>query len=386
MIEPSGTCRALIVAGEASGDLHGANLIQAAREFAPGLSFFGVGGERMAAAGCDILTPSDDLAVMGLIEVLGRLPVIRRVFRRLERALTGAEKPDLVILIDYPGFNLRFAKVARKAGIPILYYISPKVWAWGGKRVRLLAERVDCLAVIFPFEPEIFAQTDLDVRYVGNPLLDEFQPGRSRADYLGSQGLDPGQPVVGLFPGSRQKEIQYLFDTILETAKLLSGEGAARQFLMPLAASLDRAELQRRLDAEALNIRLVTDNIYEVAAACDAVLCVSGTVTLQVALAGTPMVVIYRAAPLTYAVGRRLVKIPFFSLVNIVAGEEVVREFLQDDANPPVLAQELKRLLEDSSSRESMRSQLAIVKNKLGGPGCSERVARIARELCLRKT
>jgi lipid-A-disaccharide synthase len=386
MIEPSGTCRALIVAGEASGDLHGANLIQAAREFAPGLSFFGVGGERMAAAGCDILTPSDDIAVMGLIEVLGRLPVIRRVFRRLERALTGAEKPDLVILIDYPGFNLRFAKVARKAGIPILYYISPKVWAWGGKRVRLLAERVDCLAVIFPFEPEIFAQTDLDVRYVGNPLLDEFQPGRSRADYLGSQGLDPGQPVVGLFPGSRQKEIQYLFDTILETAKLLSGEGAARQFLMPLAASLDRAELQRRLDAEALNIRLVTDNIYEVAAACDAVLCVSGTVTLQVALAGTPMVVIYRAAPLTYAVGRRLVKIPFFSLVNIVAGEEVVREFLQDDANPPVLAQELKRLLEDSSSRESMRSQLAIVKNKLGGPGCSERVARIARELCLRKT
>lgn len=385
MIDPSDTCRVLIVAGEASGDLHGANLIQAAREFAPGLSFFGVGGERMATAGCEILVSADELAVMGLTEVVGKLPVIRRVFRKLERVLNGDSKPDLVILVDYPGFNLRFAKAVRKAGVPVLYYISPKVWAWGKRRIQLLADRVDCLAVIFPFEPDIFARTGLDVRYVGNPLLDEYQQGRSREAYLSSQGLNPDQTVVGLFPGSRQSEIKYLFETILQTARQLSLDGKVNQFLLPVAPSLDRIELQRRVDAEQLNVRIVTDNIYEVAGACDAVLCVSGTVTLQIALAGTPMAVIYRAAPLTYAVGKRLVKIPFFSLVNIVAEKEIVREFLQDEANPLNLSNELTRLLDDSSCRQEMKNQLAIVRKKLGGPGCSERVARIAQDICRRK-
>jgi lipid-A-disaccharide synthase len=195
--------RALIVTGEASGDLHGANLILAARQIDPELAFFGVGGRRMAAAGCEILIPAEQLAVMGVVEVLGRFAVIRRAFRTLRRQLQGPRRPDLVILIDYPGFNLRLAKVAKAAGVPVLYYISPKVWAWKRGRIHTIAQRVDKLAVIFPFEPEIYRGLGLDVEYVGNPLLDESRGGGERTGYLQGHGLDPARPVIGLFPGSR---------------------------------------------------------------------------------------------------------------------------------------------------------------------------------------
>ncbi|TYP00042.1 lipid-A-disaccharide synthase [Geothermobacter ehrlichii] len=386
MVDPSSERhRVLVVAGEASGDLHGANLIRAAREHAPGLSFFGVGGKKMAAEGCEVLISADHLAVMGLFEVAGKFPVIRKAFRRLSQILRGNDRPDLLILIDYPGFNLRLAKVAHEAGVPVLYYICPKVWAWGRRRIKLLAERVDRLACIFPFEPELFAGTGLDARYVGNPLLDEYRPGRSRQDYLEAVGFDPRQAVVGLFPGSRRSEIRYIFDTILQTGRRLQADAGIRQFLMPVAPSLDPAELQRRVDACGLPVRLVTGDIYEIAAACDAVLCVSGTVTLQVALAGTPMAVIYRTSPLSYAIGRRLVRIPHFSLVNIVGGREIVREFLQEQAEPVALAAELRRLLEDVATRESMRAELAALREKMGSPGCSRRVAAMAVELLQKK-
>jgi len=387
MVDPSaGRHRVLVVAGEASGDLHGANLIRAAREHAPGLSFFGVGGRQMARAGCDILVSADDLAVMGLVEVAGRLPVIRKAFRRLSRILQGDNRPDLLLLIDYPGFNLRLARVAHAAGVPVLYYICPKVWAWGRRRIRLLAERVDRLACIFPFEPGLFAGTGLDARYVGNPLLDEYEPGRPRQEYLTAVGLDPGQPVVGLFPGSRRSEIRHIFDTIVQTARRLHDGHGIRQFLLPVAPSLDAARLQERIDAGELPVRLVTGDIYEIAAACDAVLCVSGTVTLQVALAGTPMAVIYRTSPLSYAVARRLVRIPHFSLVNIVGGREIVREFLQEQAEPAALATEIHRLLTDDAVRRTMQADLAALRERLGRPGCSRRVAVMAKELIEEQT
>lgn len=370
--------RALIVTGEASGDLHGANLIRAARDVDPGLSFFGIGGARMRSAGCEIVFPAEDLAVMGLVEVVGRLPVIRRAFRRLRGLLHGPGRPDIVILIDYPGFNLRFAREAKRAGIPVLYYIGPKVWAWKRGRVKTVTERVDKLAVIFPFEPPLYAGLGLDVEYVGNPLLDEYRRDREREPFLRVVGLDPARPVVGLFPGSRRSEIRYMFDTLLDSARLLVEQGVAKQFLLPVAPTCNRDELAERAATAGLPITLVEENIYDVAGACDAILCVSGTVTLQAALAGAPQAILYKGAALTYAVGRRLVKIPHFGLPNIVAGHEVAREFLQDAASPPALAAEIRRLLQDEEYRSAALAGLAEVRRRLGTPGCSRRVAAIA--------
>jgi len=375
--------QALIVTGEASGDLHGANLIRAARDIDPGLSFFGVGGRRMREAGCEILIPAEDLAVMGLVEVAERFPVIRRAFRQLQKVLHGPRRPDLVILIDYPGFNLRLAAQAKKAGIPILYYISPKVWAWRRGRVRTIARRVDKLAVIFPFEPELFAGLGLDVEYVGNPLLDEYARTRDRRSFLLEYGLDPERRVLGLFPGSRRSEIGNIFPVLLDTAGLLHDQRPDLQFLLPVAASLDRQELARQAEAAGLPVVLVEDNVYDIAGACDAVLAVSGTVTLQVALVGTPLAVLYKVAPLTYAVGKRFVKLPHVGLPNIVADREVVRELLQQEAHPEALAAEALRLLEDTAYRERVAAGLEEVRERLGSSGCSRRVARIASTMSL---
>lgn len=370
--------RALIVTGEASGDLHGAKLIQAAGQIDPELKFFGVGGRRMAEAGCEILVPADQLAVMGVVEVVARFAVIRQAFRTLVKELRAERRPDLVILIDYPGFNLRLAKEAKEAGVPVLYFISPKVWAWRRGRIHTIAQRVDKLAVIFPFEPEIYHGLGLDVEYVGNPLLDEQGSAGDRRTYLLRHGLDPARPVVGLFPGSRNNELKYIFATLIASAQLLRQARPDLQFLLPVAPSLSAQDLRRRLAGAGLAVVLVEDNIYDTAAACDAVISVSGTVTLQIALAGTPMVIIYKAAPLTYAIGKRLVKVEHFGLPNIVAGQGIVRELLQEAANPEAISTEILRLLQDADYNRKQRNALELLRQRMGAPGCSARVARIA--------
>lgn len=377
-IQNPSTRRALIVTGEASGDLHGAKLIQAARQLDPDLQFFGVGGKRMAEAGCDILIAADQLAVMGVVEVIARFAVIRQAFRTLVKVLQAERRPDLVILIDYPGFNLRLAKAAKAAGVPVLYFISPKVWAWRRGRIHTIAERVDKLAVIFPFEPEIYQGLGLDVEYVGNPLLDEQGSAGDRSGYLQRHGLDPARPVVGLFPGSRNNELKYIFSTLIASARLLQQARPDLQFLLPVAPSLSGEDLRRRLAEANLPVVLVEDNIYDTAAACDAVISVSGTVTLQIALTGTPMVIIYKAAPLTYAIGKRLVKIEHFGLPNIVAGRGIVRELLQEAANPEAISTEILRLLQDADYNRQQRKDLELMRQRMGAPGCSARVARIA--------
>ncbi len=377
--------RALIVTGEASGDLHGANLILAAREIDPELAFFGVGGTRMADAGCEIVIPGETLSVMGFVEVIGHFPVIYRAFQQLKRLLRGAKRPDLLILIDFPDFNLRLAAEAKKAGVPVLYYVSPQVWAWRRGRVKKIARVVDRLAVIFPFEAEYYRGEDIIVEYVGNPLLDEAKVERDRDEFLVSLGLDPRRPVVGLFPGSRQNELKYILETILASAALLQKEKSDIQFLLPVAPSLSMEVFRQRLAGSALPILLVQENIYEVAHACDAVIAVSGTVTLQVAFTGTPMAVLYRMAPVTYAIGRRLIRVPHISLANIVAGERVVREFIQEEATPEAVSAEICRILEDSDYRHRIQEGLARVKDKMGQPGCSLRVAEMASAMSREK-
>ncbi|MCK5912859.1 MAG: lipid-A-disaccharide synthase, partial [Desulfuromusa sp.] len=263
-------CRVMIVAGEASGDLHGSNLIKAAAEYHPQLSFFGVGGDKMQAAGCRILFPSDELSVMGVVEVVAQLPKIFNRFQRLKRVIRETEKPDLLILIDFPDFNLRLAKVAKAAGVPILYYISPKVWAWRSGRAKIIADRVDRLALIFPFELKIYESLGVKTDYVGNPLLDEFSENQPQGFLRNNLGIAADDQVIGIFPGSRNSELNHILETLVETAELLQQQRPNVKFLLPVAPSLSRDLFEQRFAAAGLPVFIVDENIYEVAAACDA--------------------------------------------------------------------------------------------------------------------
>jgi lipid-A-disaccharide synthase len=373
--------RALIVTGEASGDLHGGNLVRAARRIDPDLAFFGVGGSQMAEAGCEILIRGEDLAVIGIVEVVGHFPAIYRAFQRLKKILHGPDRPDLLILIDFPEFNLRLAAQAKKAGIPVLYYVSPQIWAWRQWRVKKIARLVDRMAVIFPFDADFYRGHKIDVTYVGNPLLEDAEIHSEKGEFLSSLGLDETRPVVGLFPGSRRNELRYILDTILDAAVLIRRSCPEVQFLLPVASSLDPEVFQEKLRERDLCVHLTRENIYDVANACQAAITVSGTVTLQNALVGTPMAVVYKMSPLTYAIGKRLVHVPFISLANIVAGKGVVREFIQDAATPETLAKEIIEILENTGYAEEIRGGLLSVREKMGEKGCSERVARMASEM-----
>ena len=380
----TGPRRAMVVTGEASGDLHGANLIRAAQGIDPELSFFGVGGEQMAAAGCEIIIPGKTISVMGIVEVIGHFPIIWKTFQRLKRILQGAQRPDLLILIDFPDFNLRLAAVAKKLGIPVLYYVSPQVWAWRRGRVKGIAKVVDRLAAILPFEPPLYAGLDIDVEYVGNPLTDQVQISEEREPFLRRLGISSGSPVVGLFPGSRETELRYNLPTLLATARIVRQEHPSVHFLVPAASTLGTERLGVAI-AEAggadLPLIIVAESVYNVANASDAVLAVSGTVTLQVALVGTPLLLIYRVAPLTYAIGRHLIKVPFIGLPNIIAGQEVAGEFVQDAADPQILGAELNTILANPQHAAALRQGLTLVREKIGPGGCSERVARMAIEM-----
>jgi lipid-A-disaccharide synthase len=373
--------RILIVTGEASGDLHGANLIHAVQALDPRWRFFGVGGPRMAEAGCEILIPGEEIAVMGLVEVLGHLPVIRRAFNKLSAILTGPDRPAALVLIDFPEFNLRLAKVAKRAGVPVLYYVSPQVWAWRQGRVRKIAAVVDRLAAIFPFEPEFYRGLPIQVEYVGHPLLDEFRVEHEKTVFLERLGIDAARTVVGIFPGSRRNELRYNLEVMLDAAALIHQRRQDTVFLLPVAPTLDPAAVEALLADRRLPVTLVGGNIYDTASACQAILAVSGTVTLQIALAGTPMAIVYRMAPLTYAIGKRLVKVSHIGLANIVAGEGVVREFIQDQATAENLAAEILHIVDDPAYARQLCRGLTKVRDLLGQPGCSERVASMLMTL-----
>lgn len=374
----------MVVTGEASGDLHGANLIRAARALDPDLTFFGVGGEGMAAAGCEIIISGKTISVMGIVEVIGHFPIIWRTFQRLKAILQGEQRPDLLILIDFPDFNLRLAAVAKKLGIPVLYYVSPQVWAWRRGRVKSIAKVVDRLAAILPFEPPLYAGLDIDVEYVGNPLTDQVQISEERQPFLQRLAIPADVPVIGLFPGSRGTELRFNLPTLLATARVVLKEHPQTHFLVPAAATLGAVQIREAIalaGGDDLPLTVVAESVYNVANASDAVLAVSGTVTLQVALVGTPLLIIYRVAPLTYAIGKRLIKVPFFGLPNIIAGQEVARELVQDAADPEILGAELNAILDNPAHAAALRRRLALVKDKIGPGGCSERVAQMAVEM-----
>lgn len=367
----------MIVAGEASGDLHGANLVKEALRLDPGLSFFGIGGPRMREAGVETLVDASRMAVVGLVEVIVHFNVISRAYLTL-RKIIRSDPPDLLILIDYPDFNLRIAKLAKRAGVRVLYYISPQVWAWRVGRVKKIGRVVDQMAVVFPFEVPFYEREGIPVTFVGHPLVDTVHPAMTRVAGQTFFGLDPERKTVGLFPGSRGSEITRLLPVILESAKLLKERFPDLQFILPLASSLTMADIAPYLSRSDLTVTVVEGRGYDVMQVCDAVITVSGTVTLEIALVGVPMVIIYRVSPLTYEIGKRLIRVDHAGLCNIVAGERVVKELIQEDVEPERIAEEIARILTDQDYAASIRRKLSAVREKLGSGGGSAKAARLA--------
>jgi lipid-A-disaccharide synthase len=367
----------LLSAGEPSGDMHGAALARALRARWPDAQLYGLGGPLMQEAGVELLAHTDELAVMGFAEVFRHLPYFIRLMRRV-RATLHARRPALVIPIDYPGFNLRLARAARAERIPVLYYIAPQVWAWHRSRMHDLARAADRLAVILPFEEKLFRDANADVRFVGHPLLDLAPPRLTRAGFSAAHGLDEGRPLLALFPGSRRQEVQRHLELFTAAAARVQAERPDVQAAVAVSPAVPAAQY------EAAGLPLVTDS-WELLHHADTALVKSGTSTLQAALTITPLVVAYRMHPLTYALARRLVKVPHVALVNLVAEARVAPELLQDDATPEALAEALLPLLPGGNGHHAARAALAAVRAQLapaGGAGTAAgRVAAIAAEL-----
>ena len=367
----------MIVAGEASGDKYGAWLTEEMRLRLPAARFYGMGGKLMREAGVGTLVDADEMAVFGLVEIIAHAGTIWRAYHLLKKEFT-ANRPDLLILIDYQEFNQLLAAAAKRAGVTVLFYISPQVWAWRPGRVKKMARIVDRMAVLFPFEVPLYERVGVPVTYVGHPLLDIVRPTLTRDEAFYRFGLDPSRRVVGLFPGSRRSELKNLFATIIDSARLLRERYPDIQLVLPLAPSFRREELESLLKAAALHVTIVEGLTYDVMQLCAAVISVSGTVTLELALMAVPMVIIYRVSELTYQIGRRLVRIEHAGICNIVAGERVVMELIQGEAQPPAIAAEISRILDDSGYRTQIRAKLAGVRAKLGSGGCSARLAEVA--------
>jgi lipid-A-disaccharide synthase len=375
----------MIIAGEASGDLHGARLVQAMRRREPGLAFCGMGARELAGAGVELLFDAGRIAVVGLVEVLTHISDIFSAMSILTRRMREAP-PDLLILIDFPDFNLHLANKAKKLGIPIFYYISPQVWAWRTGRVKTIGRLVDAMAVILPFEESFYRSRGVAAQYVGHPLLDSVRVTCNREEFCRRHGINPAHTLVGLLPGSRQREIASLLPDFLAAAKRLHGKYEQQfVFLLPVAATISEDDLWRNgLDifAECIDIHLIHEDRYDMMAACDAVVAASGTVTLELAILGTPMVVVYRVSPHTYFIGRLLIRhMQFFSLVNLIAERLVVPELLQEEVTPANIEAELTRLLFDEKAGREVRQGLTEVRVKLGDTGASAQAADLALKL-----
>ena len=357
--------RILISAGEASGEMYGAQLIEALRRRAPSLDFFGVGGDRMRGAGCETVADSKDLAVVGITEILSHLPKIYSLFHHLIRE-AEKRKPDLAIVIDSPAFNWRVAREMKKRGVPTVYYVAPQFWAWRQGRVRLLRDYIDKALVIFPFEEQFYRDRGVDATFVGHPLADLPMPTISRASYAAQLHLDPGEQWITIMPGSRVKEVRMNLPTMLEAAAQL---GKAYEFLLPVAPTLDPASIRRLVGADGIDqkrISLVPEALPALHHSRAGIVA-SGTATVEAALMSTPFVMVYRVSPLTYLLGKPRVKVPHFAMVNLIAGEEVVPELVQGDFTAGNISSRLGAILANGPARENMLAGLARVREQLRG-------------------
>lgn len=367
----------LIVCGEPSGDQHAASLVHAIKTLRPDIGFFGAGGPKMQSEGVDLLFDLTSIAVVGFFEVLKHLPTFRKVFRQL---LDEAEKrkPAAAILLDYPGFNLALAKELHKRGIPVIYYISPQLWAWGKDRITAIKRDVDKMLVILPFEKEFYARENIDVSFVGHPALDSVKPSLTKAETLSRAKLAPDTFTISLLPGSREKEVRTLLPVMLETAGIIHKymPPDSIQFLILRSASVPEAIFDEYLRPyPCLPVRTATGMTYDGVAASDFCMVCSGTATLETGILGTPMVILYKVHFLTWLYARLMIRIPFIGLVNIVKGKKVAEEFVQFDCSAQDIADTLLPVIRDRKKLADMRDDLADIRKILGEPGANRRAA-----------
>ena len=370
----------LMVAGEVSGDLHGAHLMEAILQIDSDIRFFGMGGEALDRAGMRLLYHHRSVSVVGLTEVVFKLGPILRALQGLKRSL-DRERPDLVILIDFPDFNFRLAKSAHRRGIPVLYYISPQVWAWRPGRVKLIARWVRKMIVFFPFEVPIYEGAGVDVEWVGHPLMDSVKPSLSKEEALKKFDLDPSRQTVALLPGSRESEVKRLLPILLDAGHLLQKQLPHLQFVIPKASGLPKAAFSPWLQKTSLPVKVVEEATYDAMNVSDLLITASGTATLEGGILGKPMVIVYKVSQLSYLIGRLLVHVDHIGMVNLVVGKGVVPELLQKDANPERIAKEALSILKDPGLRNRMTESMMEVRQKLWKPGAVQQAARIACSL-----
>lgn len=364
----------MLVVGEASGDVHGANLVNALHRQDADLKIFGVAGEQLQQTDFEALFNVSKLTGMGLVELAGNVKNIWRAYQILRDSLKQ-RRPDLLILIDFPDFNLRLARIANSLRIPVLYYVSPQIWAWRRGRVRQIAKSVDRMAVVFPFEVDFYRRHGVNVTFVGHPLLETVSARRSREEVLARYGLDPNKKSIAILPGSRHGEISRHLPTMLAAAAQMQAADKV-QFFCLRASTIDAGDLRAMIgDA---NIPIVDQDRYDAVGAADLVWTASGTATLETALLTRPMVIVYRMSWLTYFVARLLVRVEHIGMVNLIAGKRLVPELVQDDFTPPRLIAESRRLLNDNQVRTGIVEELARLRERLGSPGAADRVAAIA--------
>lgn len=391
----------MISCGEASGDLYAGALARDLRALDPGVTLFGFGGERLADAGAELIDDYRHHHVTGLAEVIAQLPRTYALYRRLVSA-ARARRPDVLVLIDFPDFNFRLGGALRRLGVPVVYYISPQLWAWRSGRLKTMKQFVDLVLPIFPFEEQLYRDAGIPVEFVGHPLVDLARPTQDRAAFLTSVGLKPHAPTVALLPGSRPNELREILPDLVSAARLVATQVPDVQFLLARAPHLSDELLAPAIDAARdesanggtpragaslgppLRLAMIEGRADDVLASADVVITASGTATVQTALHGKPMVIVYRLSNLTYRLGRRFVKIDTFGMVNLIAGHRIVPELIQDDFSPQSTCHEVVRLLRDEPHRARMIADVEEVRRKLGGTGASGRAAaavlRLARD------
>ncbi|PPD23638.1 MAG: lipid-A-disaccharide synthase [Methylomonas sp.] len=367
-------------AGESSGDRHAANMFLELKQSLPNIQGMGMGSTKMAEAGIKLTYDSTAIAVIGIVEVIKHYPEIKRALKLMQNTLIR-EKPDLLVCVDYKEFNYNLARFAKRHGIKVLFYVSPQIWAWREGRVKQYGKAVDMMAVIFPFETRYYEAEGIPVRYVGHPSVDKAITKLTKSDALQQFGLSGQQSVVGILPGSRPNEIKRLLPVMLNAAEAIRQKLPSVQFILPQADSIADSLIQTYLNKSACHITVVKHQPYDVMQCCDAIITTSGTATLEIALFTVPMVIAYKLSPITYLLGRLLVKTPFIGLPNIIAGKAIVKELIQHHANAQAMAAEILHILENPDYAKTMRQNLLQVKLALGEGGGSKNIARLALEM-----
>jgi lipid-A-disaccharide synthase len=360
--------RIFVIAGELTGDMHAANMIRALKARDPNLRFAGLGGSNMKEAGVDLSENIvEDLAIVGLVGILRHFPDLRRLFREVERRF-DEDRPDAVLLIDYPGFNLRVARKAKDRGIPVIYYICPQTWAWHESRAAKFPELLDKMLTIFPFEETLFREYGADATFVGHPLLDLMKITMTKTEVCEHFGVDPRRPIISLLPGSRTTEVKSLMPIMLDAAERVQEALPETQFVLPRATTIPRDLIDSLLEGRSVDLVLANEYRYNLRAAADFCWVASGTATLETALLGVPMVIIYNSSWLTWMIAKRLIKLPYIGLANVVAGERIVPELLQSEATGQNLAERTLRMLTNAAELENTRYQLQRVRRRIEFP------------------